>query len=244
MPAQTKVDALGFLRELEKALNRQLLPAADMDPAIRKTVAESKIDDRAKHLRAPEAAFLNGHALPVLFDVLQTVAGLSPEEAREALLNEYHRTMPAISKRSPIRWERHPFTKALGANAAQIYEGWKNPEVGRALTQSCPDFALRAPFPHTILFEGKYFPRGGAEYARRTLVNDIYQAFFYRGLPALDATAKHPEWRYDYACLMAFDASPTGTLAAAWDELDPRTKKSFWDGANLYVMILRGPTVA
>lgn len=161
---------------------------------------------------------------------------MSEEQALQALLNEYHRTTPDISRQSPIRWERHPFRKVLGASASDIYRGWTN----RALTQSCPDFSLGDPFPHSILFEGKYFPRGSLEFAQRQLVTDIYQAFFYRGLPRLAATKKHPEWNYDYACLMAYDASPKGTLAAAWTALHLQTRRSFWEGANVYVMILRG----
>jgi hypothetical protein len=52
------------------------------------------------------------------------------------------------------------------------------------------------------------------------------------------------EWGYDYACLMAYDASPTGTLTSAWTALDGRTRRSFWEGANLYVMILRPAATA
>jgi hypothetical protein len=70
----------------------------------------------------------------------------------------------------------------------------------------------------------------------------IYQAFFYRGLPRLAATKRHPEWSYDYSCLMAYDASRTGTLTKAWTDLHPETRRSFWEGANVYVMILRGPS--
>ncbi len=132
-----------------------------MEPWIRRTVAAAKTDDKQKHLRLPEAAFLNGKALPVLFDVLQTHGGLTKQQALRALLNEYHRMMPDISQQSPIRWERHPLQKLLGASPSEIYQGWTDPEKGHALTQSCPDFSLRDPFPHSILFEGKYFPRPG-----------------------------------------------------------------------------------
>jgi hypothetical protein len=238
--ATTKDQAQEFLKELEKTLNRQLPDPADMESWIRSTVKAAKTDDKQKHLRNPESAFLNGKALPALFDLLKTHAGLSTEQAQQALLNEYHRTTPDISRQSPIRWERHPFRKVLGASASDIYRGWTNPEEGRALTQSCPDFSLRDPFPHSILFEGKYFSSGSLEYAQRELVKDIYQAFFYRGLPRLDATKKRPEWNYDYACLVAYDASPAGTLAAAWTALHSQTRRSFWEGANVYVMILRG----
>lgn len=148
--------------------------------------------------------------------------------------------MPDISRQSPIRWVRHPFRKVLGSSPAAVYQAWKNPEKGGALTQSCPDFGLRDPFPHSILFEGKYFASGSAEFAQRRLVTDIYEAFFYRGLPSLTGTETRPEWKYDYACLLAYDASPKATFTSAWTGLDPKTRRSFWDGANVYLMILRG----
>lgn len=239
MGAPTKNQALEFLKKLEETLNKKLPGPADMESWIRSTVKAAKIDDKQKHLRLPEAAFLNGKALPILCDLLKTY-GLSEEQAQQALLNEYYRTTPGISRQSPIWWERHPFQKVLGASASDIYRGWTNPEKGGALTQSCPDFSLRDPFPHSILFEGKYFPRGSLEFAKRQLVTNIYQAFFYRGLPRLAATKRRHEWNYNYACLLAYDASPRGTLAAAWTALHLQTRRSFWEGANVYVMILRG----
>ena len=211
-----------------------------MGPVIRRIVAEAKSNDRQKHLRLPEAAFLNSFAVPTLFKHLQDWAGLSAEQAREALLNEYHRTMPEVSTRSPIRATRHPFKKMLGANAETIYRQWRDPRQNYGLTQACPDFALGKPFPQSIVFEGKYFAAGSKDYAARQLVTDLYQAFFYRGLPRVEASGRgHPEWNYDYACLLAFDASPAGTLAAAWDSLEVSVRGSFWEGANIYVMILR-----
>jgi hypothetical protein len=241
LDATAKDQALEFLKELEKTLNSKLPGPTDMKSWMRSTVAAAKTDDKQKHMRSPEAAFLNGKALPELSELLKTYGGLSTEQAQRALLNEYHRTMPDISLWSPIRWVRHPFQKLMGAKPGDIYRGWTNPDDPRAVARSCPDFSLRDPFPHSILFEGKYFSSGSLEVAQRQLVTDIYQAFFYRGLPRLAATKEHPaEWDYDYACLMAYDASTLGTLASAWNDLPLQTRHSFWDGANVYVMILRG----
>jgi hypothetical protein len=239
--AATKDQALDFLKELEKTLNSKLPGPTDMKSWIRDTVTAAKTDDKQKHLRLPEAAFLNGQALPVLSELLKTYGGgLSTEDARRALLNESHRGTPDIALWSPIHWVRHPFQKLMGTKPGDIYRGWTNPNDGRAVARSCPDFSLRDPFPHSILFEGKYFPSGLPEFAQRQLVMHIYQAFFYRGLPRLAATKKHPEWKYDYACLMAYDASPLGTLAKAWNDLPLQTRRSFWEGTNVYIMILRG----
>src|ERR1039458_1639827 len=98
MDATTKDQALEFLKELEKTLNSRLLNPTEMKSWIRSTVAAAKTDDKQKHLRLPEAAFLNGQALPVLFELLKTYGRLSTESAQRALLNEYHRTTPDISR--------------------------------------------------------------------------------------------------------------------------------------------------
>jgi hypothetical protein len=231
-----KEQAFEFLKALEKTLNNKLPGPAEMETWVSNKVASAKTNAKEKHLRLPEAAFLNGQAIPILFDFLKTGSGLTHEEARKALLNEYHGTMPEYACKSPTRWESHPFRKLLGARPKDIYKDWK---AGK-LTHSCPDFSLHDPFPHAILFEGKYFRRGSAEYAQRQLVTDTYQAFFYRGLPALAATKKYDEWSYDYACLMAYDASSSGSLVSAWTALDLKTRRSFWESAGVYVMILRG----
>ena len=204
-----------------------------MERWVRSTVREAKTNEKQKHLRLPEAAFLNGQVLPALFNVL--TEHLSRADAQRALLNEYHRTMPDLSRQSPIRWVRHPFRKVLGSTPKDVYQGWKSPGKPGILTQSCPDFSLRDPFPHSILFEGKYFAKGSAELAQRRLVTDIYEAFFYRGLPALAATRKHPEWKYDYACLLVYDATPKSTFLSAWMQLDFKTRRSFWDGSKTFM---------
>lgn len=236
----SRSEAYDFLQSLATAILNDCPRGAAMEPEIRRIVAEAKSDNRKKHLRLPEAAFLNTFAVPALYKHLQGQAGLTAEQAKEALLNEYHRTMPEVSAHSPIRASRHPFKKILGASAETIYKQWKDPKQNYGLTQSCPDFALRKPFAHSIVFEGKYFARGSKEYAARQLVADLYQAFFYRGLPSVEATKRgHPEWDYDYACLLAFDASPAGSLKDAWDSLGSSVKRSFWEGANIFVMIIR-----
>jgi len=235
-----KAQAHEFLKGLGRAILQGTPSPSAMVTEIRRIVAAAKSSDKEKHLRLPEAAFLNRFVLPVLHLYLHEQAGLTAMQAKEALLNEYHRSMPEVSSRSPIRATRHPFTKILGANAETIYRQWKDPKKNYGLTQSAPDFALQKPFPHSIVFEGKYFASGKPDFAARQLVTDLYQAFFYRGLPKVDATKRgHPPWDYDYACLLAFDASPNGTLAAAWNTLEAKVQRSFWDGANIYVMILR-----
>jgi hypothetical protein len=239
-PTDTKVEAKRFLDGLASAISKKAMPGTAMERYIRRTIEQAKVDDSKRHLRAPEAAFLNLYAVPTLFDEIQAAGGLNQEQARDALLNEYHHCMPQFSKKGPYRAIEHPFKKMMTAPAEAVYHSWTTEDDHWGLSKCGPDFALRAPFPHRVLFEGKYFSGGSKDYAGRELVKDIYQACFYRGLPPVPAKNGHAEWNYDYACLLAYDASPQGTLLAAWKELGEPVRKSFWDSANIYVMILGG----
>jgi hypothetical protein len=207
-----------------------------MEREIRATVSAAR-KNGSLHLKQPEAAFLNQFAVPVLFEQLRST-GLSKEQASAALLHEYHRSMPGYGKALPNRSVAHPFTKRMSIGPEAIYRSWTSGDDKCGLTKSGADLGLRAPFPHRILFEGKYFAKGNAA---RELVKILYQAFFYLGLPKiLNTKPRQAEWNYDYACLMAYDASPKGTLLKAWRELPEQVRRNFWDGANIYVMILGG----
>ncbi len=93
----------------------------------------------------------------------------------------------------------------LSAKSREIYERWKNGKGGSPQIQSCPDFALREPCPHKVVFEAKYFSKGSREFAERELVTNLYQAFFYRGLPKAGPKGARAGWDYDFACLLAYD---------------------------------------
>ena len=234
-----KHQAYQFLKTLELKLNEVLPDADTMREQVPNIVSQAKKDDTRKHMRQPEDAFLHHFAFPVIFKHLSVYKNLGEEKAREALLSEYYRNMPEFCAATPARKSRHPFNKVIGASTDTIMRQWKGELSGAKLKQSCPDFALRNPFPHKIVFEGKYFAKGGSKKAETELVNNVYQAFFYRGLPR-DRNNNGPDWDYDYSCLFAFDATEDAALWTAWNNLAPDVKTGFWEGANLYVMILRG----
>lgn len=138
-------------------------------------IAKDAMGDASKrHLRIKESAFV--YVIPCLFEQMKAKTG--PEAARKSLLSESWRNMREFSEASPARGRGHPFGKLLGTKPPAIMKQWKG-EAGVALTQPCPDFALRSPFPK-IVFEAKYFPKGDREAAESALVTGIYQAFFYR----------------------------------------------------------------
>ena len=73
---------------------------------------------------------------------------------------------------------------------------------------------------------------------RLQLVEGIYETMFYVGLPkASPRSSREPGWDYDFGCLLAYDASDSGILVSAWNSVN--CKPIFWEGGNLYVMILR-----
>jgi hypothetical protein len=234
-----KQDAYRFLRGLEGYLDKYLPDWQVITEELPKIRRAAKGDERQKHKRGAEHAFINHYAIPRIFEYVSRQPGMGEDKTRQALLSESYRNLKEYCSASPARSQRHPFKKALGGKAADVMRQWTS-TVGASLVQSCPDFALRAPFPHKIVFEGKYFANGSLTRGRTELATDIYQAFFYLGLPYVPETKTHPAWDYDYACLFAFDATPEGHFLNAWRSLDSKVRKGFWEGANIYVMILRG----
>ncbi len=228
-----------FLERAEAALNTDLPPPPELRKAIREIVADSQSDVSKRHMRSPESAFLNRYIIPKIYLLMQTINGINKEQARQAFLCEGYANMLQCCSGTPARTERHPFTKVIGTDVTDIMRKWKDGN-GSSLTQACPDFALRDPFPFKTVFEGKYFEQGSPDKAARDLVTNIYQAFFYRALPYVAPKKSGPPWDYDFSCLLAYDASPKQTLVAAWNQLAEPIRHGFWDGANLYVMILRG----
>ena len=224
-----------FLAGLETAIDAATAtfrgPA--MERHLRALLREAPENGTAAFITGPEAAFLNTFVVPTLFDELQAYADLSSEQARSALLSEFANSMPKFSTHSPLRAVKTPFKKKMGVSAEAVYRAWRSEQDNHGLERAGPDFALRSPFPHRIVFEGKSFARGTPEKAKRELVGDIYQAFFYRGLPPVPETKSRPEWKYDYACLLAFDASPKQVFREAWLSLDASVRSSLWGGAMI-----------
>lgn len=229
--------AYSFFRGLEEQLNAAMPGPAEMAKVIDEIVTVSKGGASERHKAFAEGAFLNHFVLPALYRFVAAYPGMDPEKARASLLSESYRSMRAYASGSPARSAKHPFDKVVGVSAPRVIRRWKS---ANALIQSCPDLALRAPCPHRIVFEGKYFGRGALGAAESALAADIYQAFFYRGLARLEATKTHPAWDYDYACVLAYDGTEDGVLSRAWNGLRPKIGKGCWEGAQIYVMILRG----
>jgi len=232
-------NAFEFLHGLELFLNSCIPCPEDMVDQILSIVDQSK-ENEDTHKRFPEGALLNEFITPNIHRYLIEKCGLSEEQACKAVLSESFRNLSGIASASPSRLEPHPFQKIVGVKPKDIIATWRGEKKTQPITRSCPDMALRYPSPHTVIFEGKYFPSGGMNAAETALITDLYQAFFYLGLSPHPETETHPAWEYEYSCLIAYDASEKSSLKESWLALDTAVKKAFWNGANIYVMILSG----
>jgi hypothetical protein len=236
--------AYGFLSDLESHLNSRLPGATAMRretaALVRDATALPKRDP-GRRSAFPEGAFLNEYILPEFNKYLRENLNLTADDARRALLSESFRAQHELASGSPVRSIKHPFRKVIGVSPQQVMKMWRGEaNVPPLAANSCPDLALRAPAPHSVVFEAKYFTLNGVGSAETGLVRDIYQAFFYLGLPRLPESKKSPGWNYEFACVLAYDASRDGVLMKAWRSLPAEVKDACWNGANVYVMILRG----
>jgi hypothetical protein len=234
--------ALAFFQRMKAYLGREIGPAADVRSEVEQAAHERR-GPQGEPAGGPEEAFLNMYLAPHLHAFMTQELG-DASRAREAILCEstYARTMNFASN-TPARTRKHPFTKVLGQNG-KIVAQWKGQGKGSPIIQSCPDLALHAPANFNAVFECKYFSNGGIEKAETVLVTSIYEAFFYRALPPVPETGRRPSWGYEYACLLAYDASEKGSLLKAWARTEggfhPDVRKACWSGGNVYVMILGG----
>jgi len=226
-----------FLKGLEEHLNRNI-PCPPQGPEeLDAVVRQAKASEQERAKRWPEGAFLNHFVARPLHDYLRRELGLSAEEACSAFLSESFRSLPGIASGTPARSQKHPFTKVTGVSPREVIARWK---AKNPLTQSCPDMALRSPSPFTVVFEGKYFRKGGEQAAETALLDGVYQSFFYRGLPKVPSTKRHAAWDYEFACLLAYDGSPDASLLNAWRTMPAVVKEGCWEGANIYILVLRG----
>jgi hypothetical protein len=241
LPATEKEQAHQFMRQLHKRLLHDLPSPSVVRLEIAAMLEEQKTEDN-KHLRSAEPAFLNRYLVPSIFAHMQSVQGISESDAKKSLLSEWYRCLQTYHQNSPRRLSSHPFEKTQ-RDPKRIMQRWRGQELNstggirKALHQACPDLAFGEPFPHKVLFEFKYFPDG--QDPETQLVNGIYETFYYLSMPSIPAAKTHPAWNYDFGCFLAFDASVEGGLYKTWNSITEEVRAGFWEGGNLFVMIIR-----
>ena len=106
--------------------------------------------------------------------------------------------------------------------------------------KQAPDMGITDPAPHSTVIEAKYFRGNTLDEAQKALANSVYEAFYYRALPNLEANDDAGPWSFDYGCLIAYDTTERGLLHEAWSRLASDVRKSFWTGAGVKVILLGG----
>jgi len=211
--ADEKASAYEFLNVLRDSLNENLPPPDTLKSEFDAIWMNPNKAEREK-LESKENIAFYKIAAPRIFETAKEAANLTEAEARAAFRCVYFNKFPELSNANVRRRPGHPFPKKLGVPPEKIYESWLKPYSDTfPANQAWPEAGLCAPFPHKIVFEAKYFDKGGCAAAQSQLVTAIYETVYYRGLPACNG------WAYDFGCLVAFDVSPAGDLKAAWDAL-------------------------
>lgn len=231
-------EAHAFLRGLQAYLDGQLPDREQIVSEIREVVRQAKCstaqDERC--MSFPEGAFLNKYVIPCMNRYLRDEVRLDEVAAKRALLSESYRSHRSMCSGSPVWTGQHPFRKLFGVHHMKVLANWQAPSGELLAKNCCPDFALRSPSPTSVVFEGKYFREGNANSA---LIDGLYECFFYRGLPRRQTSVKErADWNYDYACLLAYDATPDARLKGAWNKLDEEVRNAFWHGAKIFVLLL------
>jgi hypothetical protein len=235
-----KEKALRFLKKLETYLNSTIPSPERVQARIAEAMQAAKAAERKsteRHSTFAEGAFLNTFVLPKIHAFLKSELKLSPGDAKQALLSESWQSQTEYTSGSPVRPGAHPFRKIVGLSPQHIMAMWRG--KGGVPGKSCPDLALRRPALHPTVFEAKYYTNPSVKTAEAELVRNLYQAFFYLALPRRPEMGKYAAWEYDFACVLAYDATPSGVLLDRWKSLPRKVRDACWAG-NIYVMVLRG----
>jgi hypothetical protein len=241
---QDKRGAYDFLAGLQKRLNSQLPAPEIMRAEVLKRWEKPK-DEKCEQEKVAnkENIFFYHFALPEIWNHVLSIDGIDADRAKKSLRGEYVEKFPNFISANTRRTEGHPFGKQyqfeinLEEKLTKIMDRWKKPKGSFALNESYPDLSLTEPFPFKILFEAKFFEGKSLASAERALVAGVYETAFYRGIPPSLSEDKSG-WGYDFGCFLAYDASDGAYMQQAWDSV--ASKSMFWDGANIFVMIVRG----
>jgi hypothetical protein len=186
-----------------------------------------------------EPKFFKKYVVPGVFDFLTKMEKLNADTAKNSLLCEGCKTkeLRHMCSGTPASKLLYPYKKSIVSTLKNARSNWWDKKA--SLSNSCPDLALHYPNASKIVVEGKLFRSGGIEPAKSALVSGIFEAFFYRGLPTLSCRDNQNFCAYDYACLLAYDASPHGSLQAAWRSMNDRVVSSLWNQLYVFVMVVR-----
>ncbi len=242
--------AQDFFLPMENYLNEKLPSAADVYESVLQRRREYKKTGNAKLLDY-EPRFIKTHVVPLVHKFLSLSLGdgtatgdeTARNAAKQAVLAEgFNSThfpwLKDCSCGTPASAQIYPWKKNLISTLKTARNDWWG--KGKVLSNSCPDLAVRLPGGPSVVFEGKLFCSGGTDAAKSAIVAGIYECFFYRALPTLLKSNEPHTASYQYACFLAYDASPQQMLRKTWEEINSQISESCWKALNIHVMIMTG----
>jgi hypothetical protein len=236
---QHKQLAYDFLVSLQERLNKRLPgPKIVRDEVSRRWNKPPSDKSPQEKLACKENLFLYHFTLPEIWHHVQAVDGINAERARESIRCEYFDKFPHLSSGNSRRTRGYPFPKRQQVSPEEVIEAWRRPNGTWPLNEAYPDLCLSNPCPFNVVFDAKFFEGEGHKSAEKALVEGVYEASHYRGLPAARDGSGAAAWDYDFGCLLAYDASEGAYLQQAWNSV--ATKRLFWNDAHVFVMIVRG----
>lgn len=232
-----RAQAEGFFKALKDYLSEELPSVNAVNQEI--SQAKKRFEQTGEEgARAYEGPFFKMHVVPAVHKFLtRGPNSLASEAAKQALLAEGHVELKAYASGTPASPPIYPYKKTLAGTLKTARKDWWG--SGKVLSSSCPDLALRLPSGLSIVFEGKLFRSDSAAAAKSAIVDGIYECFFYRALPTLMKSEELKSSGYEYACLLAYDASPKGSLVEAWNSINADIERSCREALNILVMVVR-----
>jgi hypothetical protein len=233
--SREKVD--DFLSGLLRHLQSRLPEKGVIDSQVARLLSGKESQAWERRPEGRESAFIGEYVLPNVEEFLRSRTNDSLKGDPLSVIRVGFAAPKKYMLGGSSFFPGHPFGKVI-RKPEVIYARWKGEGKNARfpLIQAFPDFTLLSPY--RILFECKYFKTHLKSPAKVQLVKDLYETFFYLALPLQLPKAKHAGWDYDFACYLAYDATDDGWLFEAWNGLPERVRNSFWEYANIFVMML------
>jgi hypothetical protein len=231
----SKIDAFDFLLGYKGRLNEHIL-GKNLDELIALSNCIRQEDQIVAEL-----------LFPTLKEFVLTQKLLDESQLNDSMSiesNGKYRDRHAMDENcihgSGARVIKHPFNKNMDDNTTEkVYKRWIENKRGEATSQQWVDYSIQIPSSFSILFEAKLTHPKSQRVAEKELVQTLYEASHYLGLPSyIDEGGKLCWKRFDYASMVICDASKDNLISKAFDALPKNVRDSFWLSAGIYPIIL------
>ncbi len=163
------------------------------------------------------------------YDEKRDSFNLTDHEIEQGLGTEGFQNCPGFGF-TPASKARQLFTKSDIIQSTPPKSWFANSDKNISAFQACPDFAIGAPLPFSVVGEVKYVSGGSASSAVKGLYDAARQAMFYLGVY---------QNVYDAALLVVADGSPNHSFCAGLELIKPELLERFGEETGLYLATIK-----